>query len=545
MGIFKRALIVGCFVCSSTMVGVGWFEWPKIKITVDANDLDEKLAKGIEKGADVGIEKLLTQIDSSLNENGKGSTILEKSVDTFLKKVWARVATDFEEENNNSSQSKARQALRNVGRSTSRTLFTSVADELETGSGARTFRILEKQGTSAVKKIGEEATGHVVQMEAYSKHYAQEIGKEVREATQSVFDDAETRVNNMAKMVDNLSTNMLNRLPLYGFILVLSSSSAYFGSKLVWGSIERYLKKPKLVIDSSYHQRFQRIWDFIVGKTEIATPMIFEPKLKDRLLLLSKATRRITQLIKEGKDSRYRNILLYGPPGTGKTMFAKRLARESGLQYVMLSGASFSKFKKGEGILAMDELFAWANKSNTGFIMFIDEADSFFVERELLKPGSDQYQIFNNFLNYTGERSDKFMIVFATNHIKNLDSALWRRIDDFIEMPLPKLLERSKVLQLYIKKILFNIDQNGLPFVKSAKAVLSRQKVEEIAQKTEGLSNGDLEGIVRIIKTDAEVLPSGLVTQELVDQVVERAIAKLHTLSTQTNKGIELASYYR
>ena len=34
----------------------------------------------------------------------------------------------------------------------------------------------------------------------------------------------------------------------------------------------------------------------------------------------------------------HRNVLLYGPPGTGKTLYAKSLAKESNMNYAIMSG---------------------------------------------------------------------------------------------------------------------------------------------------------------------------------------------------------------
>ena len=51
---------------------------------------------------------------------------------------------------------------------------------------------------------------------------------------------------------------------------------------------------------------------------------------------------------------------MVGPPGTGKTMFAKKIARESGLAWAQMSGASFAKFTQGQGIQELDKLMKWA-----------------------------------------------------------------------------------------------------------------------------------------------------------------------------------------
>ena len=126
---------------------------------------------------------------------------------------------------------------------------------------------------------------------------------------------------------------------------------------------------------------------------------------------------------------KYRNLLLYGPPGTGKTMFARILAEFSGMDYVIMSGSSFSQYRHGEGIAQMNKLFEWANSApKGGLILVIDEAEAFLGGREGSDISSEPYQLLTNFLNLTGERSNKIMIVFATNHPESLDEAMKRRM---------------------------------------------------------------------------------------------------------------------
>lgn len=320
---------------------------------------------------------------------------------------------------------------------------------------------------------------------------------------------------------------------LFAVPILIVLTTSYYGTKFAWRMIERNYVRPKLIISSSKLGLWGRLKKPFVKKQESAR-MVFNPEITQRLDDIVKATRNIQKKIKEGKTNvKYRNLMLYGAPGTGKTMFAKRLAQESGLEWAYMSGSSFSKFENGAGIEALDELFTWAQKSK-GLMIFIDEAESFLATRENMDPTSKAYQLLNNFLNYTGERSNRFMIVFATNHKNNLDSSMYRRIDDLIELPLPQASERVGVLKLYRDKILGDVRQNGQAFVNSATVVLSDEKIAEMSVQTEGLSNGDLEGIINTIKTDADITDSGLLTSELVDRVVQRAIEKHLSFNAHT-----------
>ena len=246
-------------------------------------------------------------------------------------------------------------------------------------------------------------------------------------------------------MYQAFKTTVLNNAKALTY-LTLAGSGAYFtlqyGIPFAFKMLERYVTRPKLIIESST----KTFYEMIFGKKVDRKEMIFPPVIEERLNEITQVTSVIQSKIKAGKKNvKYRNLLLYGPPGTGKTLFATELAKRSGLEYVCMSGSSFSKFKDGEGIEALDELFAWANKSE-GLLIFIDEAETFLMKRENMDPQSKGYLLLNNFLNYTGTRSDKFMIVFATNHKDVLDSAMYRRIDDLVEMPLPGQNERVRIL---------------------------------------------------------------------------------------------------
>ena len=68
--------------------------------------------------------------------------------------------------------------------------------------------------------------------------------------------------------------------------------------------------------------------------------------------------------------------------------------------------------------------------------------------------------------------------------------------------------------------------QNGKQFVTSVIKVLTQAKIEAIADKTKGLSAGDLEGIINSIKTDTDIMDPAVVTPELVDTIVSQAVEK-------------------
>lgn len=324
-----------------------------------------------------------------------------------------------------------------------------------------------------------------------------------------------------------------------GLVVVFT---AYHGSRVLMNYLDRYLMIPKLVLESSEKSLWEKVTGIFSREKELPE-LIFSPELKSRLDNIIAATQNIRAKIEDGQTNvKYRNLLLWGPPGTGKTLFAKTLAIESGMAYAMMSGSSFAQFKDGQGITEMNKLFEWAQRSKNGLLLFIDEAESFLGGREGQNVTDESYQLLTNFLNHTGERSDKFMIVFATNHRELIDKAMGRRIDDSVEVTLPTQVERTAILELYRKKILLDDDQNSEEFVDSVDTYLSDKDIERVAQRTEGLSGGELEGIINSIITDAAITDTGLVTKELIDMVVNQAVQKHREFAGEFNGTVNYAA---
>ncbi len=107
-------------------------------------------------------------------------------------------------------------------------------------------------------------------------------------------------------------------------------------------------------------------------------------------------------------------MMFYGPPGTGKTLFAKKLAKESGLEYAVMVGSDIAPL----GPLAVRELntlFDWAEKQEDGIILFIDEADAFLRNRKNSDMSEYMRHTINSFLYRTGTPSERVILVLATN----------------------------------------------------------------------------------------------------------------------------------
>lgn len=300
-----------------------------------------------------------------------------------------------------------------------------------------------------------------------------------------------------------------------------------YGSKLLWGLLEKQLSKPKLLASTSKISLFDRIKSKIFGSKPVEKkPLVFSSDTTVQLNRIIGATRVINQRIRQGDNSvKYRNLLLWGPPGTGKTLFATTLAHECGMEFAIMSGSSFSDLiEKGEAIEVLSDLFKWANNSKKGLMIFIDEAESLLSQRGQADPTGKRSIILNQFLNYTGAASDKFMLVFATNYPEILDQAIGDRIVDSVKLDLPKLNERFKILIQYRDTIFRDVSVQLKESVFNQ--YLSDENLKNLAQQTEGLSGRVLANLMNVIASNAAITDSGLVDQEVIELSLKDILAK-------------------
>jgi AAA+ superfamily predicted ATPase len=70
--------------------------------------------------------------------------------------------------------------------------------------------------------------------------------------------------------------------------------------------------------------------------------------------------------------------------------------------------------------------------STQGLLLFVDEADAFLRRRSTERISEDLRNALNAFLYRTGEATDKFMLVYASNQPEQFDWAVNDRIDEMV-----------------------------------------------------------------------------------------------------------------
>uniref|UniRef100_A0A8C4EGE9 AAA+ ATPase domain-containing protein n=1 Tax=Dicentrarchus labrax TaxID=13489 RepID=A0A8C4EGE9_DICLA len=289
-------------------------------------------------------------------------------------------------------------------------------------------------------------------------------------------------------------------------LLAVGVYSARNATAVAGRYIEARLGKPSLVRETSR---------FTVGEA-IKHP-VKVPSLEERVRDIAIATRNTRQ-----NNGLYRNILMYGPPGTGKTLFAKKLAVHSGMDYAIMTGGDVAPMGR-DGVTAMHKVFDWAGTSRRGLLLFVDEADAFLRKRSTEKISEDLRATLNAFLYRTGEQSNKFMLVLASNQPEQFDWAINDRIDEIVNFALPGPEERERLVRLYFDKYVLEPATGGRQRMKLAQFDYGK-KCSEIAKRTEGMSGREISKLGVAWQAAAYSSEDGVLTEAMIDARVDDAI---------------------
>lgn len=179
-----------------------------------------------------------------------------------------------------------------------------------------------------------------------------------------------------------------------------------------------------------------------------------------------------------------KGVLLFGPPGTGKTLLAKAVATETKANFISIKGPEVLSKWVGDSEKAVREIFKKA-KQVAPSIVFLDEIDAIAPRRSSSSNNNVSERMVNQLLTSMDgiEDMEGVVVLGATNRPDILDHALLRsgRFDRLLFIGPPDKEARLLILTIHSR---------DMPLSKEL-------DLSDIADRTEGYTGADLEGICR------------------------------------------------
>ncbi|CAM4776536.1 unnamed protein product [Rotaria magnacalcarata] len=184
----------------------------------------------------------------------------------------------------------------------------------------------------------------------------------------------------------------------------------------------------------------------------------------------------------QGKRKPWSGILLYGPPGTGKSYLAKAIATECKSTFISISSSDLLSKWLGESEKGVKGVFELARERQP-CIVFIDEIDALCGQRNDTESESSRRVKTEFLVQMQGVGTDNagVLVLAATNIPWALDTAIRRRFEKRIYIPLPGVNERAAMFKTHLGTNTFHM--------------IKEHEWMQLAQKSEHYSGADI-GVV-------------------------------------------------
>ena len=224
--------------------------------------------------------------------------------------------------------------------------------------------------------------------------------------------------------------------------------------------------------------------------------MVLPETVERRFLRVEREFAARSRLAKHGLKPRHR-ILLYGPPGCGKSLGAERLAWNTGLALRKVRFDTLLSSYFGETMANLRKVFDAAQASACA--LFLDECDSLARSRTERNDVGEASRITNALLEMLEDYKGDGLVIAATNLDSALDTALFRRFDEVLRVPLPGMDEICRLLETTLSPMEADL---AIGWRELARAMdgMSGSEVVQVAQNA--AKHCVLEGRLRLSESD-------------------------------------------
>src|SRR5690606_31711989 len=214
--------------------------------------------------------------------------------------------------------------------------------------------------------------------------------------------------------------------------------------------VSDYRPSLKIAKESTYRvpvdRRYKLPLATHVEHEQLRHEMVLTPEVESKILRIEKEYLARERLAHHGLKPR-KKILLYGSSGCGKSMAAERIAWDLGLPFYKVRFDSIISSYLGESASNLQSLFE--SIEDYPCVLLLDEFDIIGKQRDISSNDVGEiHRIVNILLGLLEEYDGAGILIATTNLEGSLDKALFRRFDDFIELPKPTEKEIVELLKM-------------------------------------------------------------------------------------------------